>query len=76
MDWTGNAEGCACLSWKQQSEIWQTDRTGHAEGHAHLSDEQNAERHVHHDMNVVDEEKDSCDYCHCVGISVLIRDTI
>jgi hypothetical protein len=43
-----HAEGCACLSAEQQSEIWQTNWTGHAEGHARLSEEQHAENGAHH----------------------------
>ena len=48
---TGHADGRVCLSEERRSEIQQTNRTGHAE------------RRAHHDMGVVDEEKDSCD-CH------------
>ena len=67
---TGHAEGCACLSEERRSEIWQTNRTGHAEVFARLSEERHAERHAHHDMDVVDEEKDSCDNCHRWDFSV------
>ena len=67
---TGHAEGRACLSEERRSEIRQTNRTGHADGRARLSEEQNAERHAHHDMDVVDEEKDSCDNCHRRDFSV------
>ena len=69
-DLTGHAEGRACLSEERRSEIRQTDRTGHAEGRARLSEERHAERHAHHDMDVVDEEKDSCDNCHRRDFSV------
>ena len=55
---------------EQQSEIRQTDWTGHAEGRARLSEEQNAERRAHHDMDMVDEGKDSCDNCHRRDFSV------
>ncbi len=61
---TGHEEGRACLSEERRSEIRQTNQTGHAEGRARLLEEQNAERLAHHDMDVVDEEKDSCDNCH------------
>jgi hypothetical protein len=61
---TGHADGRACLSEERQREIRQTDRTGHAEVFARLLEERNAEKHAHHDMDVVDEEKDSCDNCH------------
>jgi hypothetical protein len=40
---TKDAEGCACLSEDRQSEIRQTDRTGHAEGYACLSEKQQSE---------------------------------
>jgi hypothetical protein len=43
---------------------------GRAEGRARLSKEQHAERRVHHDMDVVDKEKDSCDKCHRRDFSV------
>jgi hypothetical protein len=67
---TGHAEGHACLSEERQSEIRQTNWTGHAEGRARLLEERNAERRSHHDMDVVDEEKDSCDNCHRRDFSV------
>jgi hypothetical protein len=67
---TGHAEGCACLSEEQRSEIRQTDRTGHVERRARLSEERHAERRAHHDTDVVDEEKDSCDNCHRRDFSV------
>jgi hypothetical protein len=70
---TGHAEGHACLSEERQSEIRQTDRTGHAKGCACLLEERNAERRAHHDMDVVDEEKDSCDNCHHMDFSVDLR---
>ncbi len=73
-DRTGHADGRACLSEERRSEIRQTDRTGHAEVFARLSEERNAERRAHHDMDVVDEEKDYVKTV-TVGISVLIRDT-
>ena len=60
----------ACLSEERRSEIRQTNRTGHADGRARLSEERNAERRAHHDMDVVDEEKDSCDNCHRRDFSV------
>jgi len=66
----GHADGRACLSEERQSEIRQTNRTGHADGRARLSEELHAERRAHHDMEVVDEEKDSCDNCHCRDFSV------
>jgi hypothetical protein len=52
------------LSEEQQSEIRQTNWMGHAEGHTRLSEEQHAERHAHHDMDMVHKEKDSCDNCY------------
>jgi hypothetical protein len=67
---TGHAEGRACLSAERRSKIRQTDRTGHAEGRARLSEERHAERPAHHDMDVVDEEKDSCENCHRRDFSV------
>ena len=67
---TGHAEGRACLSEERRSEIRQTNRTGHADGRARLSEERHAERRAHHDMDVVDEEKDSCDNCHRRDFSV------
>jgi hypothetical protein len=67
---TGHAEGRACLSAERRSEIRQIDRTGHAEVFAHLSEERHAERRAHHDMDVADEEKDSCDNCHRRDVSV------
>ena len=67
---TGHAEGRACLSDERRSEIRQTNRTGHADGRARLSEERHAERHAHHNMDVVDEEKDSCDNCHRRNFSV------
>jgi hypothetical protein len=69
-DRTGHAEGRACLTDERRSEIRQTDLTGHAEGRARLSEEQHAERRAHHDMDLVDEEKDSCDNCHRRDFSV------
>jgi hypothetical protein len=39
----GHAEGHACLSEKQRSEIRQTDWTGHAEGRVCLSAERQSE---------------------------------
>ncbi len=66
----GHAEEHACLSEKRQSKIRQANWMGHAEGHARLSEEQHAERCVHHDMDVVNEEKDSCDNCHHKDFSV------
>jgi hypothetical protein len=47
-DWTGHAEGRACLSAEWRSEIRQTNWTGHAEGRARLSEEQHTENGVHH----------------------------
>jgi hypothetical protein len=44
----GHTEGLACLSAERQTEIWQTNRTGHAEGCARLSEEQHAENGAHH----------------------------
>ena len=70
---TGHAEGRAHLSEERRSEIRQTNLTGHAEGHARLLEEQNAERRAHHDMDVVDEEKNSCDNCHRRDFSVDLR---
>ena len=61
---TGHAEVFAGLSEERRSEIRQTNRRGHADGRARLSEERHAERRAHHDMDVVDEEKDSCDNCH------------
>ena len=69
-DRTGHVEGRACLLEERQSEIRQTDRTGHAEARARLSEERHEERRAHHDMEVVDEEKDSCDNCHRRDFSV------
>ena len=43
-----HAEGHACLSEEQRSEIRQTDLTGHAEGRARLSEEQHTENGAHH----------------------------
>jgi hypothetical protein len=62
---TGHTEGRACLSEEQRSEIRQTDRTGHAEGRVRLSEER-----AHHDMDVIHEEKDSCDNCHRRDFSI------
>jgi len=70
---TGHAEGCACLSAERRSEIRQTNQTGHAEVFTRLSEERHAERCAHHDMDVVDEEKDSCDNCHRRDSSVDMR---
>jgi hypothetical protein len=72
-DRTGHAEVFACLSEEQRSEIRQTNRMGHANGRARLSEERNAERREHHDMDVVDKEKDSCDNCHRSDFSVDLR---
>ena len=69
-DRTVQAEGRARLSEERRSEIRQANRTGHAEGRVRLSEEQHAERRVHHDMDVVEEEKDSCDNCHRRDFSV------
>ena len=69
-DRTGHAEGRACLSEERRSEIRQTDLMGHADGRARLSEEQNAERRAHHDMDIVDKQKDSCDNCHRRDFSV------
>ncbi len=66
----GHPEGHACLSEKRQSEILQANRMGHAEGHARLSEKRHVERRTHHDMDVVDKEKDSCDNCHHRDFSV------
>ena len=55
---------------ERRSEIRQTNRTGHAEARARLSEERHEERRAHHDMEVVDEEKDSCDNCHRRDFSV------
>jgi hypothetical protein len=43
---------------------------GNAEQCARLSEERHAERHAHHDMDVVHEEKDSCDNCYHRDFSV------
>ena len=67
---TGHAEGCACPADERRSEIRQTDRTGHAEVFARLSEERHEERRVHHDMDVIHEEKDSCDNCHRKDFSI------
>ncbi len=66
----GHAEGRAFLSEERRSEIWQTNRTGHAEVFARLSEEQHAERRMHNDMDVIHEEKDSCDNCHRRDFSI------
>jgi hypothetical protein len=55
---------------ERRSEIRQANRTGYAEGRVRPSEERHAERRTHHDMDVVDEEKDSCDNCHRRDISV------
>jgi hypothetical protein len=56
---------------EQRSEILQTNWTGHAERHTHLSaEERHAERRAHHDMGVIHEEKNSCDNCHHKDFSV------
>ena len=39
-----HAEGHACLSEEQRSEIRQTDLTGHAEGHVCLSEKRRSEK--------------------------------
>jgi hypothetical protein len=43
---------------------------GHAERRARLSEEQHAERHAYHDMDMVHEEKDSCDNCYYRDFSI------
>ena len=45
---TKDAEGCAYLSEERQSEIRQTDRTGHAERYACQSEELHTENGEHH----------------------------
>jgi hypothetical protein len=69
-DLTVHAEGRACLSKERRSDIRQTDLMGHAEGRARLSEERHAERRAHHDIDVIDEEQDSCDNCHRKDFSV------
>ena len=46
---------------------------GHAEGCACLSEEQHAERRVHHDMGMIHKKMDSCDNCHHGDFSVAPR---
>jgi hypothetical protein len=41
---TGHAEGCACLSEEERSEIRQTDLTGHTEGHVCLSEKRRSKK--------------------------------
>jgi hypothetical protein len=64
------AEGRAFLSEERRSEIRQTNRMGHADVFARLSEEGHAERCAHHDMDVIHKEKDSCDNCHRRDFSI------
>jgi hypothetical protein len=73
-DLTGHAEGRACLSEEQQSEygrpIEQCKQRGVHVSQRSNKEERHAERRAPHDMDLVNEEKDSCDNCHRRDFSV------